>query len=529
MGCESCGTTSGGSPKGCKSNGSCGTSSCNKLNTYDWFKDIDLPENYTPFDIIEIRFKGSRKEFFKNVNNLELYTGDAVVLESDLGHDIGHVSLTGELVRLQLRKAELNEDSQAIKKIYRIATEADKEKYTEYKAKEPSTLEKARTIALELKLEMKLSDIEFQADGRKVIFFYTAEERVDFRELIKRYAGDFKTRIEMRQISYREEASRLGGIGSCGRELCCSTWLTDYKIVNISAARFQNLSINMLKLSGQCGRLKCCLNYELDTYMEALGEFPGTEKVIVNTKIGTANLQKIDILKRMMWFSYQDKPGDWIPLEVDKVKEIIEKNKRGELPDTLVDRPLGAEIMSKTTYKVDDMLEDSSITRMEDKNREKRRDNKGDRNKPDNRNKPNNQRQPNSNPNNQNRPNAETSAIPNQNNRNRPNNDRPRNPAPNSNNKNKPNTERPVNPNNQNKPNADRPVNPNPNNRNNPNRPNNDRPRNPNPDNRNNPNPNRPVNPNNKNRPNNERPPNQENRPTNPPANTNNSENPKTD
>ncbi len=420
MGCGSCGTTTGSSPKGCKSNGSCGTSSCNKLNTYDWFKDIDLPENYTPFDIIEIRFKGSRKEFFKNASNLELYTGDAVVLESDLGHDIGHVSLTGELVRLQLRKAELTENSPSIKKIYRVASEADKEKYTEYKAKEPSTLERARTIALELKLEMKLSDIEFQADGKKVIFFYTAEERVDFRELIKRYANDFKTRIEMRQISYREEASRLGGIGSCGRELCCSTWLTDYKIVNISAARFQNLSINMLKLSGQCGRLKCCLNYELDTYMESLGTFPGTEKVTVNTKIGTASLQKIDILKKMMWFAYQDKPGDWIPIAADKVTEIIEKNKRGEIPDTLVDRPLGAEIMSKTSYKVDDMLEDSSITRLEHKNKTRHQGDRNfrDRNKPDNRNANPNQR----NRQNNDRPRHANPNAPNQSNANRPQN-----------------------------------------------------------------------------------------------------------
>ncbi|MFM9945999.1 MAG: regulatory iron-sulfur-containing complex subunit RicT [Bacteroidia bacterium] len=482
MGCGSCGTTTGGAPSGCKSNGTCGTSGCNKLNTYDWFKDIDLPENYTPFDIIEIRFKGSRKEFFKNVNNLELYTGDAVVLESDLGHDIGHVSLTGELVRLQLRKAELTEASPNIKKIYRIASEADKEKYTEYKAKEPSTLERARTIALELKLEMKLSDIEFQADGKKVIFFYTAEERVDFRELIKRYATDFKTRIEMRQISYREEASRLGGIGSCGRELCCSTWLTDYKIVNISAARFQNLSINMLKLSGQCGRLKCCLNYELDTYMESLGDFPGTEKVTVNTKIGTASLQKIDILKKMMWFAYQDKPGDWIPIEASKVTEIIEKNKRGELPETLVDRPLGAEIMSKTTYKVDDMLEDSNINRMEDKNKERKQGERNfrDKNRPDNRNK-------NQNPNNP----------------NRQGNDRPRNPNnPNPNNPNRPNNNRPDN----------RPGNPNPNN---PNRPNNDRPRNPNQDNR----------PNNNNR-NNNRPNNNPNRPIRPPGNPPNNSNP---
>lgn len=478
MGCGSCGTTTDGAPKGCKSNGTCGTSGCNKLNTYDWFKDIDLPENYTPFDIIEIRFKGSRKEFFRNVNHFELYTGDAVVVESDLGHDIGHVSLTGELVRLQLRKAEMTEDNAAIKKIYRIATEADKEKYTEFKAKEPSTLEKARTIALELKLEMKLSDIEFQADGKKVIFFYTAEERVDFRELIKRYAADFKTRIEMRQISYREEASRLGGIGSCGRELCCSTWLTDYKIVNISAARYQNLSINMLKLSGQCGRLKCCLNYELDTYMESLDEFPGTEKVSVKTKVGTATLQKVDILKKMMWFSYQDKPGDWIPIEAAKVNEIIEKNKKGEIPETLVDRPLGAEIMSKTAYKVDDMLEDSSITRLEDKNRKNKQ---GDRNFRD-RNRPFNTKNQNSG------------------NRNPERNQRPNPPNPNQPNRqdNRPqNQERNENPRVQNpNPNPNKNFRPNRNGNNGGNQPNNTRPNNPNRPNNNRPgNPNRPNNP----------------------------------
>jgi cell fate regulator YaaT (PSP1 superfamily) len=510
MGCGSCGTTTGGTPKGCKSNGTCGTSGCNKLNTYDWFKDIDLPENYKPFDIIEIRFKGSRKEFFKNANDLELYTGDAVVVESDLGHDVGHVSLTGELVRLQLKKAELTEDSPTIKKIYRIATESDKEKYTEHKAKEPSTLERARTIALELKLEMKLSDIEFQADGRKVIFFYTAEERVDFRELIKRYANDFKTRIEMRQISYREEASRLGGIGSCGRELCCSTWLTDYKIVNISAARFQNLSINMLKLSGQCGRLKCCLNYELDTYMEAIGEFPGTEKIIVNTKIGTASLQKIDILKRMMWFAYQDKPGDWIAMEANKVIELIEKNKQGIIPETLVDRPLGAELMSKTSYKVDDMLEDSSITRMEDKRKERGREDKNfrDKNRPDN-------RKPNANNDSRNKFNKPGQPRPDNPNRNR--NDRPNNP----NNSNRPNNPNPNNPN---------PNNPNPNRQNNPPRnPNNANPNTVNPDNRNNrPNDNRPKNPNNPNpnnpnpnRPENKGPRNPNNRPNNNPNPTN--------
>ncbi|NUM31905.1 MAG: hypothetical protein HUU47_06225 [Bacteroidetes bacterium] len=364
MGCGTCAT----SKNGCGNSNIYGTKGCNKLNTFNWLQDIELPDNFTPFDIVEVRFKGSRKEYYRNTNNLELYNGDAVVTESDLGHDLGHISLTGELVKLQLKKAELTQDSQQIKKIYRKATQADIDKYDEYKAKESSTLEKARTIALELKLDMKLSDIEFQGDGRKVIFFYTAEERVDFRELIKRYAADFKTRIEMRQISYREEASRLGGIGSCGRELCCSTWFTDFKNVNISVARHQNLSINLLKLSGQCGKLKCCLNFELDTYLEAINDFPGLERISLKTKVGIANLQKVDILKRIMWFTYNEAPGDWIPIDVEKVKEIIAKNSKGEIPETLIDKPMGAEVQSKTNFKVDDMLEDSKIDRLERKN-----------------------------------------------------------------------------------------------------------------------------------------------------------------
>lgn len=392
MGCGTCSTTK----KGCGNSNIYGTIGCNKLNTYDWLSDIEIPDNFTPFDIVEIRFKGSRKEFYRNTNKIELCSGDAVVTESEMGHDIGHVSITGELVKLQLKKARITEDSPQIKKIYRLASEGDIVKYNEYKEKEAATLEKARTIALEHKLEMKLSDIEFQGDGKKVIFFYTSEDRVDFRELIKRYATEFKTRIEMRQISYREEASRLGGIGSCGRELCCSTWFTDFKVVNISAAKHQNLSINMLKLSGQCGRLKCCLNYELDTYLEAINDFPSIEKIILKTKIGTASLQKVDILKKMTWFSYSDNQGEWIPVELNKVKEVLEKNKNGIFPETLVERPMGAEVQSKTAYKVDDMLEDSKIDRLENKNRQKQK-NRNPNNSQTNNNNQRNQRHNNKN------------------------------------------------------------------------------------------------------------------------------------
>lgn len=330
MSCSSCGTKSGGScsPAGCKSNGTCGTSGCNALNVYDWFKDMDLPEGHTPFNIVEVRFKGSRKEFFRNSNNIDLFTGDQIVVESSVGFDIGTVSATGEIVRLQLKKYRVREDSNEMLKVLRISNEKELEKLASCKEREDDTLEKARTISFELNLAMKISDIEIQGDGRKVIFFYTAESRVDFRELIKRYADEFKMKIEMRHISYREEASRLGGIGDCGRELCCSTWLTDYKQVNTGAARVQNLSINMEKLAGQCGRLKCCLNYELDTYLEAVDEFPKAKIVKLDTVSGTAFARKTDILKRLIWFSYDDSQT-WVPLPVKKVNECMEENKNG--------------------------------------------------------------------------------------------------------------------------------------------------------------------------------------------------------
>ena len=338
MACSSCGTKSGGScsPAGCKGNGTCGTDGCNALNVYDWFKDMDLPEGQKPFNIVEVRFKGSRKEFFRNHQYLDLFVGDHVVVDSSIGYDIGTVSATGEIVRLQLKKYRVREDDDEMRQIQRVANERDMEKYEEANSLEDDMLEKARTIAFGLNLKMKISDIELQSDGRKVIFFYTAESRVDFRELIKKYAEAFRVKIEMRHISYREEASRLGGTGVCGRELCCSTWLTDYKQVNTGAARAQNLSINMEKLSGQCGRLKCCLNYELDTYLEATAAFPKAKVVKLDTVSGMAYSKKTDILKRLMWFSYEDN-SDWIPLEVDKVNELMEKNKSGEQVGPLAD------------------------------------------------------------------------------------------------------------------------------------------------------------------------------------------------
>lgn len=367
MGCSSCGSGSNGLPKGCRNNGGCSTGGCNKLNVYDWLEGIAAPSAVPEFDVVEVRFKGSRKEFYRNINRLELYTGDAVMVQSEGGMDMGHVSLRGELVRLQMKKAPFPIQLESLPAIYRKAHEKDLERYEDLKMKEPEVLEKARTIAMELGLSMKISDNEVQGDGKKVFFYYTAESRVDFRELIKRYAEAFGMRVEMRQIGYRQEAARLGGIGSCGRVLCCSTWLTDFKVVGTSAARYQNLSINMQKLSGQCGRLKCCLNYELDTYMEAVSDIP-KGNVSIDTALGKATLQKTDILKRMMWFAYEGK-SDWIPVKVERVNHLLDENRRGIIPEKLETEVLPL-VKSNRLLEVEDLLVDNNINRMDQKKKQ---------------------------------------------------------------------------------------------------------------------------------------------------------------
>ncbi len=344
--CTSGESKSGGC--GCGSTGSsgksCSTGGCNKLNVFNWLVDMDevLLDH---FDILEIRFKGGRKEFFRNTNNLELYTGDAVMVDTGSGVHLGFVSMQGELVRIQMRKkAVLNNDE--IKSILRKATQKDIDKYVGAKNREMPTLFRTRNIAMDLKLNMKLSDVEFQADNTKATFYYSADDRVDFRELIKVLAGEFKVRVEMKQISLRQEAGRLGGIGVCGRELCCSTWLTDFKNVNTTAARYQNLSINPTKLSGQCGRLKCCLNYELETYMDAWKDIPQVETPLQTIK-GAAFLQKTDIFRRIMWFSYKQET-DWYPLPVSDVVRVLEMNKVGEKPEAITPQGL------LVTLKVED-------------------------------------------------------------------------------------------------------------------------------------------------------------------------------
>lgn len=383
MGCA-CGTEKNGKVSGCQNNGACQTGGCNKMNVFDWLSNMDMPVQ-DRFDIVEVRFKGGQKEFFRNVDKLNLTTGDAVIVEVPNGHHLGHVSMQGELVRLQMQKKKVPNDN-AVKKIYRLAHQKDLEKYEEVKKRENPTLYRTREIIRQLKLNMKLSDIEYQADNTKATFFYSAEDRVDFRELIKILATEFKIRVEMRQISLRQEAGRLGGIGVCGRELCCSTWLGEFKNVATSAARYQNLSLNPSKLSGQCGRLKCCLNYELETYMDALAGIPKVENPL-KTEQGEAVLQKTDIFRKIMWFGYQQ--GDtWFPINVDRVNEILEMNREGKKPASLEENLAAIKIpISSLNSDLESLDKKFSSSRKKKKKNKNRRNRNNPRNNPSNQNK----------------------------------------------------------------------------------------------------------------------------------------------
>lgn len=351
MGCGNCGTGADGKPGGCKGNGGCSTGGCNRMNVFDWLSSLPLYDSAKPYPIMEVSFnKGSRKDFYKNNTNNLLEKGDWIAVEGVGGFDIGQVSLTGELVKLQMKKYGVSENAE-MKRVLRSATDEDMEHYRKSKDREPNMLTHSRVIARNHKLEMKLCEVELQADGKKATFFYTADARVDFRELIKSYAGDFKVRVEMKQIGARQESGKVGGIGSCGRELCCSTWLSDFKSVNTTAARYQNLSINQTKLSGQCGRLKCCLNYELDTYMDALRVFPDNAEALETIK-GRATLQKRDIFKSLMWYSFSDSNKQY-PLSIVRVKEILKANQQGIKPEELQPVELEAVSSNKSAVKVE--------------------------------------------------------------------------------------------------------------------------------------------------------------------------------
>lgn len=304
------------------------------MNTYDWLRNLPIADLNTACKVIEVSFsQGTRKDFYRNPSLQPFEKGDLIAVEGVSGFDVGEVSLTGEIVRLQMKKRGVKEDNPEMKKVLRRATDRDIEIRNQNKAREPEAVIRSRAIAKQLKLDMKISQVEMQADGRKATFFYIADGRVDFRELIKVYASEFKVKVEMRQIGARQEAGKVGGIGSCGRELCCSTWLTDFKSVNTAAARYQNLSINQTKLSGQCGRLKCCLNYELDTYLDALQHFPDNCDVLQVAK-GNAFLVKKDIFKNLMWYTLPDSNKQY-PLSLERVRKIKSLNQQGIRPEEL--------------------------------------------------------------------------------------------------------------------------------------------------------------------------------------------------
>jgi len=359
MGCSTCSVSSSGAPTGCGDKGHCSSGSCNKMNTFDWINTLEIEDPHE-YNVVEVSFKkGARKSFYINPQNTYAITGDMVVVESESGYDVGRISLSGELVRLQMKKKNYGEEK-LIHSIIRIANPRDLEKLEEARQTEHKALVRARVIARTLGLDMKVGDVEYQGDRRKATFFYTAEGRVDFRELVRMYAKEFRVKIEMRQIGSRQESARIGGIGACGRELCCSTWLSNFKSVTTNAARYQNIAINQTKLSGQCGRLKCCLNYELDMYMEALEDFPKNLEYL-KTKNGNASLIKTDIFKGIMYFAMRTERGRGpvVALPKKRVWEVYKMNKDGKYPDSL----LGAyEVVAEEKAKTEDLEFDSDVT-----------------------------------------------------------------------------------------------------------------------------------------------------------------------
>lgn len=362
MSCNSCSSDINTVPKGCKSNGNCATGGCEKLSVFDWLSNMALPTGQEPINIVEVRFKNGRKHFYRNVDNLQICIGDIIAVEGSPGHDIGTVSLTGELIRIQMKKKGVAFDSEEVKKIYRKATQKDVDIWKAARERENETQVKGREILSRLGIKMKLSDVEYQGDGNKATFYYTADDRVDFRQLIRDLASTFSIRVEMKQVGLRQEAARLGGVGSCGRELCCSTWLTDLRKVNTTAARYQQLSLNPQKLAGQCGKLKCCLNYELDTYLDALSDFP-RQDIVLKTKKGEAVFIKMDIFKRVLWYTYKEDRNKWFKLTLENVKEIIDLNKNNKPVTSLEDYEF--ELLVENVVTFEDVVGQDSLTRFD--------------------------------------------------------------------------------------------------------------------------------------------------------------------
>lgn len=351
------------------------------MNTYDWLHNLPMADVDMACRVIEVSFnKGSRKDFFRNPTLQQFEKGEMIAVEGVSGFDVGEVSLTGEIVRLQMKKRNVREDNPEMKKVLRIATDRDLDLMRQNKEREPEAVIRSRAIAKQLKLDMKISQVEMQADGRKATFFYIADGRVDFRELIKVYASEFKVKVEMRQIGARQEAGKVGGIGSCGRELCCSTWLTDFKSVNTAAARYQNLSINQTKLSGQCGRLKCCLNYELDTYLDALQHFPDNCDQIQVAK-GNAYLIKKDIFKNLMWYTLPDSTKQY-PLTIERVLKIKSLNKQGVIPEELEAVDVTSNKPKEVEPEFVDVVGQISLRSLEKADKKRRQQNQQQRQQP---------------------------------------------------------------------------------------------------------------------------------------------------
>lgn len=379
MGCGSCSSgacgSSGGTPDGCGNNGHCSSGGCGKLDVFDWLAGMESSSvNSTP--LVEVRFKNTRKEYYRYGTSITPAVGDIVMVEASHGNDVGAVTLTGELVKVQLARKNPKTNINTLNRVIRIATQDDIDLWQKVQKKEDETMIRARKASAELKLDMKISDVEYQGDGTKAIFYYTSDRRVDFRELIKKFAGTFKVRVEMKQIGARQEAGRVGGIGSCGRELCCSTWLTDFRSVSTSAARYQQLAINPIKLAGQCGKLKCCLNYELDSYLDALKEFPEGD-IKLKTKNDIAFLQKTDIFKRTLWFNTKEEPSAFHPLKLETVKEILEMNKNNKYPESLkqyayFDAPI------ESTHDYENVVGQDDLNRF---NKDKKKNNNRNKNK----------------------------------------------------------------------------------------------------------------------------------------------------
>jgi len=358
----------------------CQNNGCAKLDVHNWLSDIPTPPLTT--DIVEIQFKNTRKAFYRNVNNFPLTKGDVVAVEASPGHDIGTVTLIGWLVNKQLAKVGVDPEKTEFKKIYRKAKPADIEKWLEAISLEHNTMIRTRQIVADLNLNMKIGDVEYQGDKTKAVFYYIADERVDFRELIKILADEFQIRIEMRQIGARQEAGRIGGIGSCGRELCCSSWINNFISVTTNSARVQELSLNPQKLAGQCGKLKCCLNYELDTYADARKGFPRTT-ITLETEDALYYHQKTDILKGVMWYSSEPNSAvNLTPVQVDRVNEIIEANKKDIKPLKLVEQYANNEVAAKIGYG--SAIEENSLTRFDEKKKRKTKKRRKGKRKPNN-------------------------------------------------------------------------------------------------------------------------------------------------